>query len=167
MFRPGSCTLFGIGLLVSAACLTLTPPLTAQGFTPPPTRKACVGGTMKDKVCTKDADCPGGGSCKDLECNDWCPPARCTFDAKGNVTSYRKIEPDASYGDKPHTNTLTDYFLGEWKFVEGNNDVIIRKWCLNGGPPNGAFQDAYSVEIATSTGEKETTRIPPAPATGT
>jgi len=142
--------------------------LFAQGLTNPPTRKACVGGTTPNAVCQKDADCAGGGTCTALECNETCPPGRCTRDAKGEITSFTKIDPDPTLSSVPaqkdqdkNGDGRVDYFMGEWKFVEGDTDLIIRKWCLNGGPPNGAFHDAYAFELATSTGNQEHQRIPP------
>ena len=157
----------GAGFVVSVFVFGL-PGLRAQGFTSPPTRKACVGGTMPNSVCLADADCPGGGSCKALECNDTCPPGRCTRDAQNKITAFTKIDPDprltnvaAQKDQDKNGDGRVDYFLGEWKFVEGNKDVIVRKWCLNGGPPNGAFHDAFSFEIATSLNGTETQQVKP------
>jgi hypothetical protein len=168
MLRPGSCTLCGIGLLVSVVCLTLTPLLLGQGFTGPPPRKSCVGGDNDNKFCKEDKDCPKG-SCKPLDFNNTCPPCRGVYDDMGKLKDYIKIDPDASYGDKQHGRTLKDYFLGEWKFVEGDTDLVVRFWCVNGGPrkPSGAFGDFYAYELATSTKGTETTRIPPAGGTAT
>ena len=171
MLRPGSWRLPGLCHLVCAVCLLLPPNLLGQ-YTPPPTRKSCVGGTMENKVCQQDNQCPGGGSCKALNYNDTCPPGRAEFDDQGKLKKFTKVDPDPTLGqgnqkDQSHTSTRVDYFLGEWKFVEGDTDLIVRKWCMNGGPQDRSLHDFYAYEVATSTKDKETTRIAPSGGTAT
>ena len=155
--RSGSCLSCRIGLRFTAALsLLATLPLWAQ-FTTPPKRKACVGGPTPNKVCQNNGDCGAAGQCKAILHDDRCPP---------NQGNHIKVEPDPTLGDKDKNGDGDlDYFQGEWKFVDGDTDVVVRQWCMNGGPPapppHAAVHDFYAFEITTSTGNTETTRIAP------
>ncbi|KPL23578.1 MAG: hypothetical protein AMJ75_05815 [Phycisphaerae bacterium SM1_79] len=83
--------------------------------------------------------------------NQSCPPG---------PTSTQKGTPNKDLGDKDvDKDKDLDYFMGEWKFVKGDKDVIVRKWCINvpetpddpNTPQNEhRFNDFYSIEILTS-----------------
>jgi hypothetical protein len=80
-----------------------------------------------------------------------------------------KAVPDAAKGDKDvsgHGDGTLDFFMGEWKFVSGNNDVIVRLWCINKPQDTTApfnFHDYFSYQVLTSVGAAETSRINPGP----
>ena len=91
--------------------------------------------------------------------DDGCPP----------LVNGVKATPDPSFGDMeisdnvkyPDSANLLDYFMGEWKFVQGSKDLIVQKWCIN-RPPNMAlmvFRDHYTYRILTSENGANTERI--------
>ena len=86
--------------------------------------------------------------------NTTCPP--------GPVRG-TKGAPDAALGDKDVDGDGTsDFYMGEWKYDDGNKDLIIREWCINRPvQANGSFGDFFSVEIITSLKGVETVRKEP------
>ena len=140
---------FAKGILIVVACGVLVGnPVDAQqrgqqgvraNATPPP-----------------DRDHDGGPS--DDECG--CPP----------LVNGAKAVPDPALGDmdisddttSPDSDGLLDYFMGEWKFVQGSKDLIVQKWCVN-QPPNMqlmAYTDHFTFRILTSENGVNTERIP-------
>ena len=82
-----------------------------------------------------------------------------------------KAVPNPAFGDmdisddtnSPSSDGLLDYFMGEWKFVQGSKDLIVQKWCIN-KPPNMqlmAFVDHFTYRILTSENGVNTERIKP------
>ena len=96
-------------------------PINANLDCPPGVRK-CFGGTRPGELCREHADCGEKGLCK----------------LAVVVPADEKLG-DARVGGDP--NKL-DYFMGEWKYVQGRKDLIVRKWCID-----GAF---FSLQILTS-----------------
>ncbi|GEM_PF-6024637 len=94
-----------------------------------------------------------------------CPPGN--RDATGKFTKAKANDPR----DKDVNGDGTaDYFMGEWKFVDGDNDLIVREWCINKAetpddpttPQNERrFHDYFTQEIITSLKGVETPRISP------
>lgn len=77
-----------------------------------------------------------------------CPPV----DANGN-----KIMPNNALDDDKDDppDGVDDYFMGEWKFVKGKEDLIVRKWCMNRAETRDAFTDFFTFEaIASENGEE-------------
>lgn len=91
--------------------------------------------------------------------DDGCPP----------LVNGAKATPDPALGDKhvsddvrfPDSANLLDYFMGEWKFVQGSKDLIVQKWCINRPPDMVAmvFRDHYTFRILTSENGDNTERI--------
>jgi len=91
----------------------------------------------------------------------WCPP-------NANGTTGAKSPLDPAKGD---INNAGDqrYFMGESKFDDGTNDIIIRTWCVSSPPtdqgagstPRFKFNDFFTYEILTSVGATETQRVAP------
>src|SRR5215472_16253489 len=116
----------GLGVRLMVPCLLTAGALLATnpGFTPPPNRDGANRGD-----------------------NESCPP--------GPDTSTKGV-PDSKLGDMNvagHADkNVLDFFMGSWKFVDAaGNDVVVKKWCINGGPPtNGTFHDFFSFEILIS-----------------
>jgi hypothetical protein len=121
----------GFGMrLASAILVSGTVFATNPGFTPPPNRDGAKRGD-----------------------NESCPPGpdsttKGTPDMKLGDMNVAGHPVDPAHPEK----TLLDFFMGSWKFVDADgNDVVVKKWCINGGPPtNGTFHDFFSFEILTS-----------------
>ncbi len=93
-----------------------------------------------------------------------CPPGN--INANGSYTKAQTNDPK----DKDvNGDGRSDYFMGEWKFVDGANDLIVREWCINNPPsrqddPNTPrdetiYQDFFTQEIITSLNGVETLRV--------
>lgn len=85
-----------------------------------------------------------------------CPPGPGNQKATPNDPKDKDVN-----GDK-----RTDYFMGEWKFIEGDKDLVVRKWCINKPQGTNTFNDFFSFEILTSKrnedgGFTETPRVTP------
>jgi len=129
-------------------------------------QRVCVGGTRAGLGCTVDANCTGGGVCAGhtpppdrngaaagLGDNTSCPPG---------PDATTKGAPAATLGDKDVNNDgRDDFFMGEWKFVEGAKDLIVRQWCINKPAVGGHFADFLTFQIITSLNGVETERVPP------
>lgn len=69
-----------------------------------------------------------------------------------------KATPDPAKGDAdvsdpvayPDSTGLLDYFMGEWKFVQGSKDLIVQMWCINRPQQPGAYLDHFTYRILTS-----------------
>lgn len=85
--------------------------------TPPVT--VCYGGPNDGQVCDSQARCPQGA------------------DGKPTVCDAKKADPNNALDMDVDGDGKADYFMGQWKFVDpaSNNNVVVRKWCMNGGPP--------------------------------
>jgi hypothetical protein len=79
----------------------------------------CYGGLDAGKACTSNSDCRSAG------------------DGKPTVCDSKKADPTDPRDQDVDGDAVKDYFMGEWKFVDGasKKNVIVRKWCLNGGAP--------------------------------
>lgn len=103
-------------------------------------------------VTKKDAPNRDGANPGD---NNSCPPGP---DASSKST------PDAKLGDKDVDGDGTlDFFMGEWEFVLGVDDVKVRLWCINRKKKRGhtAFSDFFSTEVLTSKNGVDTQTVPP------
>jgi len=91
--------------------------------------------------------------------DDGCPP----------LVNGVKATPDPSFGDmdvsddvkSPDSDNVLDYFMGEWKFVQGSKDLIVQKWCIN-RPADMTFmvyRDHFTYRILTSENGANTERI--------
>lgn len=134
-------TLFGILWLI----LTLSLTVRAQ--------RVCVGGVNAGKECKGDGDCTGGMCAgftpapdRGVNFSTNCPP---------NQNGVKAPPGDARDKDVNDDGT-DDYFMGEWKFVEGNKDLIVRRWCINRPMVAGHFDDFFSFEVITSLNGVET-----------
>lgn len=96
-----------------------------------------------------------------------CPP----YDAKilpGTKRQQRVKQPTDDPHDrniKPHADGRKDYYRGEWRFLEGQRDFIVREWCINEDPGTDPktgeithFNDYIAWQIITSINGVETTR---------
>jgi len=86
-----------------------------------------------------------------------CPPLvggmKATPDpAKGDADVSAASDPADSAG-------VLDYFMGEWKFVQGSKDLIVQKWCINRPETPTAFRDHFTYRILTSENGLNTERI--------
>jgi hypothetical protein len=126
-------------VLAISGVLTFSPrDLAANGgFTPPPDR---------------NGPAPGLGD------NVNCPPG---------PDASTKGDPDAGLGDSDvNGDGSLDYFMGEYKFIEGDKDLLVRKWCINLEADEGNFNDFFTFELITSLREpggefEETVRVEP------
>jgi len=105
---------------------------------------------------------------------NWCPPSYAIPDPdKPGEKKWITPAPDPKYGDKnadksdddgdgkkgddpnkpDYDADDLDYFMREYKFVEGDIDLIIRDWCITDNGPAGSF---HAWEILTSKLEGET-----------
>lgn len=86
--------------------------------------------------------------------NTSCPPGP-------NATT--KGVPAAGLGDKDVDGDGTDdFFMGEWKFVQGNRNLVVRKWCINKpAAASGAFGDFFSTQVLTSLNGVDTEKLKP------
>jgi hypothetical protein len=70
---------------------------------------------------------------------------------------YRIAKPDKDRGDKDvNGDGIMDWFMGEWKFIDGIKDLIVTKWCIGGNKE-------FSFQINTSKGGTQTVAVPPGP----
>ena len=70
-----------------------------------------------------------------------------------------KVEPSDARDKDVNGDSRKDYFLGEWKFVDGSKDLIVRRWCINQTASTGRdahFNDFLSFEVITSLNGVET-----------
>lgn len=106
---------------------------------------------------TPAPDRPGGDR------DNWCPPNG-KFNQTGPPTRDEPNDPrdkdvDNADGDNDPA-TGKDYYMGEYKFVEGDNDLIVRIWCIR-TPLGEVFTDYFTHEIITSFRGEETVRVAP------
>ena len=88
------------------------------------------------------------------------PPPDRNGDASGNGDNVScppgpdhstKGDPDPALGDKDVTGDgSVDFFMGEWHFVDGNQDLKVRSWCVNRTGGATTFGDFFTYEILTS-----------------
>ena len=119
-------------VIVTITTLLLLTSCASAGFTEAPDRGGPLFGGTKDP----------------------CPPQK--QDSNGK---WVKVPPDNS-ADKnvmSHPDGRKDWFEGQWKFQEGDRDLIVTKWCVNTKTPH---DDYYTVEIQASTGDTERTLVP-------
>jgi len=124
--------------LTASLLLFISSGLVNAQFTAPPQRKNAAGGNVA--------------------CNNTCPPGDCTRNAKGEITSFTKVPPDpnltndADLKDQDKNGDgRVDYFIGQWKFVSGVNDLIVRKWCIEKpAGAGGTLGDFFTIEVLSS-----------------
>jgi hypothetical protein len=80
-----------------------------------------------------------------------CPPGPGNSKAEANHPNDKDVNEDG----------IVDYYMGEYKFIEGRLDLIVRIWCISLQEEEGSFNDFFTHEIITSLDGTETPRVTP------
>lgn len=116
---------------MSMSILAAVLPATEALLGPAPAAYAAGGGRTPPP--NRDGTKPGD--------NTSCPPGP---DAR------TKGVPDPALGDKDvDGDGRLDYFMGEWKFVDGDADLTVRQWCINKAA-GANFNDFFTYELIPS-----------------
>ncbi len=62
---------------------------------------------------------------------------------------------------KGQKKSWTDYYLGSWTFIEGDEDLTVTRWCKGELNKGGGIFYYYSLEISTSVHTKDTWTMTP------
>lgn len=95
-------------------------------------------------------------------------------DRNGNGTtdhSETYCPPQSPFGTKAPTNhprdankggsAATDYFMGEYTFVQGEKDFKVIVWCIASARAEPPFADYFTFEVQTSESGQYTTAVAP------
>lgn len=112
-----------------------------------------VYGQGQQGVRTKTTGAPdrsGNGTTEYLE--TFCPPQ-----TSSGVKAPTNNARDADKGG----SAATDYFMGEYVFAKGQEDLKVIVWCITGASATPPFTDYFSYEILTSTNGVDTPAVAP------
>jgi hypothetical protein len=116
----------------------------------------CIGSMSaalaQDKVKVKKTGPPdrngvrlGKGECQ------FCPPG------PGDGT---KSVPNPALGDQDKNGDgVDDFYMGEYHFDKGTQDLTVRIWCINQAAGDGHFNDFLTYEIITSENDAQTIAV--------